>query len=106
MNYYTHEDQVAVILHDAYGSGWFSQHDLPELLFDPELAKALDTNDQTAAKARLDELRNKYSNLGIYPVRIKDLVVEWVPRGRKFMIHEYDGMETVWYKDQIRWVQA
>lgn len=106
MNYYTNDNQVAVILHDQYGSGWFTQHDMLELLFDYKLAEALDNSDMAAANARLVDLETEYTNAGIYPVRAQDLVVEWVDRGRKFMIQEYDGWETVWYKDQINWIQV
>lgn len=106
MNYYTTGDQVAVILHDHYGSGWFTQHNILELLFDYRLAEALDKGDLATANTRLQELEAEYPNAGIYPVRAKDLVVEWTDRGRKFMIQEYDGWETVWYKDQINWIQT
>lgn len=106
MNYYTNMDQVAVILHDDYGNGWFSMHGELALLYDYSLAAALDSQNLDAATQRLEELQEEYPDAGINTVRAQNLMVEWVPRGRKFLIHEYDGYEAVWYKDQIMWQQA
>ena len=35
-----------------------------------------------------------------------DLVVEWVEEGREFYITEYDGMESIVFKDEIKWITA
>ena len=108
MNYYTNLDQVAIIIHDDWGSGWYSYHQNLELLFDPQLAQALDNGDTAAARDRLDELMEEYPEFDYVFKHMNpaELAVEWVPRGRKFIIQEYDGQETVWLKDKIKWIQA
>jgi hypothetical protein len=35
-----------------------------------------------------------------------DLEVAWVPTGTEFVIDEYDGAETITFKDKVTWVIA
>lgn len=108
MNYYTNLDQVAVIIHDDWGSGWYTYHEKLELLFDPELAQALDTQNTAAARDRLDQLAEEYPEFVdmLKQMNPSELAVEWIPRGKKFIIYEYDGIENIWLKDKIRWIQT
>ncbi len=65
----------------------------------PELAQAIDDGFLGNAQDILDD------NFGQYRYRAQDLRVEWADRHRKFQIQEYDGYETLIYKDEIKWLQ-
>jgi hypothetical protein len=34
------------------------------------------------------------------------LDIEWIPIGTEFRIHEYDGYESIDYKEKIDWIKA
>jgi hypothetical protein len=107
---YTDGDQVAVIVHEAYGTGWYTNHGQEDMLFHAELARALESDDNQLAAAIIhQELRVPfwYGNPTLDKIAryARELSIVWVPRGEKFFIHEYDGFETVWLKHKIKWIQ-
>jgi hypothetical protein len=84
---------VAVLYSPGYGAGWSTwahEHE-EEMIFDRELAQAVQKN------APLDELtaiaERKWP--GVYTGGLDQIVIEWVPQGTRFEIHEYDGNESV-----------
>lgn len=108
MNYYTNLDQVAVIIHDDWGSGWYTTHQNLSLLFDAKLAHAIDTGNYSQVKERLNELACVYPEDASWFTTIKpgSLDLKWIPRNKKFIVEDYDGWETVRLKDEIKWIQA
>ena len=111
-NYYTNGDKVAWLYHDGYGTGWYSEHGIQELCTDPKLCQYIDNEQLDLAAARLHELVDKYKldtyiqyywSLNI-DVMVTELAIHWIPRGKKFIVHNYDGLETVWLKEDIKWV--
>jgi catechol 2,3-dioxygenase-like lactoylglutathione lyase family enzyme len=42
----------------------------------------------------------------IYTGGMSDLKVEWIPEGTLFKIHEYDGSESIEYKEDDHWMVA
>jgi hypothetical protein len=99
MNYYTKDGRIAVVLSKDYGMGWWTWHGDLEWLTHPELARAIDDGFLGDAQDILDD------NYGHYQYSATNLRVEWVDRHRKFKIEEYDGYETITYKDEINWLQ-
>ena len=94
---------TAVLVAPGFGAGWSTWNsDIPELLFDPEIAKLVDDG---ASVEEIEKLAaEKYPNA--YLGGAEDLVVEWVPVGTQFRITEYDGSESIEFKDVIRWMSA
>jgi hypothetical protein len=37
---------------------------------------------------------------------MKDLKVEWIPEGTLFKVNEYDGSESIEYKENDQWMVA
>ncbi len=90
--------QIAVLYSPGYGAGWSTwAHDHEEeFLFDPEVAQAiLDGNKELAERLAKEKWPDEYFG------GLDDLRVEWVPKGTRFYIHEYDGNESVRYLEQI-----
>ena len=83
---------VAVLISAGYGAGWstWARENAEEMVFDPDIAKAILDNDfakaQTIAKAKYPDQ---------YLGGLDDLVVGFVPIGTRFEINEYDGHETL-----------
>jgi hypothetical protein len=87
---------VAVLYSPGFGAGWYTwNREHPELVFDPAIVHMV-----TAGK--FDELETfmtlKYPD--VYLGGMKDLEVMWVKQGRIFRIAEYDGNESIEYKDE------
>lgn len=88
--------KVAVLYSPGYGAGWYTwNRELPEIMFDPAIVKLV-------IEERFDELETfvtlKYSS--IYTGGLMDLEVVWIKEGRLFRIDEYDGNESIEYKDE------
>jgi hypothetical protein len=90
------DGKVAVLYSPGFGAGWYTwnlQH--PEIVFDPAIVKMV-------IEERFDELETfvtlKYEE--IYTGGLMDLEVIWVPEGRLFRIQDYDGNESIEYKDE------
>lgn len=96
------DGSVAVLVSPDYGAGWYSWNtEYPEILFDPAMVKLVQ-------EKKFDELETyvilKYPE--ITRLGMHDLEVEWIPKGRKFHVAEYDGKEWIEYEDDIEWVTA
>jgi len=52
----------------------------------------------------MKEKQKTYPNVSAYD--ITGLCVEWVEEGREFYITEYGGLESIVYKDEVKWITA
>jgi len=102
MNKLNEDGKVAVLYSPGFGAGWYTwNYECPEILFDPAIVKFVE-------KEKWDELATyvalKYPD--IYTGGMKDLEVEWMPVGTEFKINEYDGAESIEYKESDHWMVA
>ena len=102
MNKLIKDGMVAVLYSPGFGAGWYSwNYECPEILFDPAIVKFVENE-------KFDELATyvtlKYPD--IYTGGMKDLEVEWMPVGTEFKINEYDGAESIEYKENDHWMVA
>jgi hypothetical protein len=101
MNKLVRDGQVAVLYSPEHGAGWYSWHQIEELLFDPSIVLWLESEE-------MDKIENylilKYP--GEYFGRLEDLVIKWIPQGALFKIDEYDGSESISYRDMEDWIVA
>ena len=95
------DNKVAVLYSPGHGAGWYSWHNIPELLFDSSVVQWLEARE-------LDKIKNyitlKYP--GKYFGSLDTLAIRWIPVGTEFIIDEYDGSETIRYKESIPWLTA
>jgi len=96
------DGRVAVIYSPRYGSGWYSWHLIPELLFDPVVVAMIEAD-------RYEDIE-EYCTMR-WPDLLtvgdpEDLTIAWVEEGREFQIEEYDGSEKLRFKDQEQWIVA
>ena len=87
------DGKIAVLYSPNFGAGWSTwntEEKYQGLLFDREIAEFVLANDLGAA---ISLARKKYP--GAYIGGVGTLTVEWVPKGERFMVEEYDGAEWV-----------
>lgn len=97
--------KVAVIISPGFGSGWYSWHNIEELLFDP---KVVDMIERGAAFEEItlycdktyEHTRQKFWG------GTEDLEIVWIPEGSIFRISEYDGSERLVLQDDDDWLVA
>ena len=113
--------QVAVIYSPGFGAGWYTwnQARFPELndgtalLFDPIL---VDLVKQKQANQFDEDTRNEIESRIVaraeelcpdgYFGGVEDLIIEWMPMGTEFEVDEYDGSESIRYKENEYWITA
>ena len=87
------DEKVAVLYSPGYGAGWYSwNQECPQLLFAPELVKLVE-----AGKRDGEEFKDVVLKIapGAYIGGSNQLKIEWVTKGHRFEISEYDGNESV-----------
>lgn len=102
MNKLIEDGKVAVLYSPGFGAGWYTwNYDTPEILFDPAIVKFVENKKW----AELDTyVTLKYPE--IYKGGMTDLDVEWIPEGTLFKVNEYDGSESIEYKENDHWMVA
>lgn len=102
MNKLSEDGKVAVLYSPGFGAGWYTwNYDTPEILFDPAIVKFVENKKW----AELDTyVTLKYPE--IYKGGMTDLEVEWIPEGTLFKVSEYDGSESIEYKENDHWMVA
>ena len=93
---------VAVLYSPDFGAGWYTWHNIAELLFDPKVVDMV----MEKTSAETIELYCKTVYGDHYYGGAGDLMVAWVPPGTEFVIEDYDGAETITLKDKVEWILA
>jgi hypothetical protein len=87
------DGKIAILVSRGFGAGWStwcSDEASTAAVFDPDMAQAvLDGNHRKAESIALDKYPGEYTG------GVADLVVEWVEKGSRFEINEYDGSESL-----------
>ena len=101
------DGKVAIIYSPGFGAGWstwnteYSEYG-QDLIFDPGLADLISngsSQDQIEAYVAL-----KWT--GVYTGGLEQAVVEWVAIGVEFKITEYDGSESLQFRNSEDWIIA
>lgn len=98
--------KVAVIYSPQHGAGWYSWHQIEELLFDPELVDMIErgADGEEVQRYCIDRYDND-SQIN-YWGGADALQIAWVPQGSIFRINEYDGSERIVFQDDDDWIVA
>lgn len=95
--------KIAVIHTSNYGGGWYSWHEIKELLFDPVVVEMVERNAE--ADEIIEYCRTAYNPDGYYD-SANCLTITYVDPGDSFCINEYDGLETVVLQSTFDWIPA
>lgn len=100
------DGKVAVLISRGWGAGWYTWHGIEELLYDPEVVRMIenpdDEEDRDTIVAYCEEQYGKDS----YYNGVDDLTIVWVPQGRRFIVEEYDGAESLKLESDVKWLTA
>jgi hypothetical protein len=104
MNKLIKDNKVAVLYSPGFGAGWYTWNYLnPEILFDPFIVKMVE--DKTDSKTIELYCEEKYPNG--YFGGAEDLEIAWVEVNRDFRIEEFDGNESIMFRDNDdEWIKA
>ena len=92
------DGKVAVAVSRGFGAGWSTWNDV-----DPMDARF----NQLFLDGAADEAADLCDELDLgYAGGAGDVEIVWVPVGTEFQITEYDGAESIEYKDDIAWMMA
>ena len=95
---------VAVLTSPGYGAGWYSWHLVPELVFDPVIVDMVDKGvDYTEI---IQYCEKQFPSFTHCYAGAEDLTITWIQEGREFVINEYDGFESIEFKDDMAWLVA
>ncbi len=109
---------VAVLYSPGYGAGWSTWNGIrdavsdEELIFEPQIVALTIQRDLGEITADQHfELVEAYCNQtwgenAVYCGGVRDLEVLWIPEGTLFKINEYDGSESIEYKENDYWMVA
>lgn len=92
------DGKVAVAVSPGFGAGWSTWNDINPM--DARFNQLFLDGKAEAAASLCEELQLGYSG------GAKDVYIEWVPVGTKFVIDEYDGSESLVTIEEFDWCIA
>jgi hypothetical protein len=104
MNKVIKDGFVAILYSPGYGSGWYTWHNIPELIYDPVVVDLVDKG--TDYTAIIQYCEEKYPSFTKCYSGAEDLRISWIKEGRVFLIDEYDGFESIRFREDIDWLVA
>ena len=102
------DGKVAVLYSPDFGAGWYTWNvTSPECLFHPEIVAIVEGTAKVADRtSSIVEAAGRLFGGGFYAGGACDLQICWVPEGTQFEVEEYDGSESLRYRDQDTWLTA
>jgi hypothetical protein len=97
------DGRVAVLYSPGFGAGWstWAAHELSErCMFDPIVVAWVEGGKVGEVPVA------HYGDAYFYTGGAEGLEIEWVPVGTAFSINEYDGSESIRYKESDGWTVA
>jgi hypothetical protein len=108
---YVLNGEVALLHSDSWGTAWATWY--PETMFDPELTKLylwwLGADCNSEMEREVENAAYKYLEQTHPDVAFRGfdgLKLSWIKPGQEFIIREYDGIETIVLKEEIKWLVA
>ncbi len=95
------DGMVGVLISGGWGAGFYTWGAPLRALFDPELIYLIENQKYDDA---LEYVEKTYPDA--YTGGVDELSVVWVVEGTQFYIEEYDGRESLMFKDTIDWISA
>lgn len=99
---YNSKGEVAVVISPSFGSGWSSWNDVRDCMFSPVV---VDWVLKGSKKTESPDFHSLFGE-GFHDSAKDDLVVVWVKAGEKFILHEYDGSESLRFERDFSWIVA
>ena len=97
------DGQVGVLISHGWGSGFYTWGAPLQAIFDEKLIYLIENEkfDEVVEYVSLT-----YSDADVYIGGVHDLRVHWIDEGVEFFIDEYDGSESIVFKETVNWITA
>jgi hypothetical protein len=106
MNKVIRDGKVAVLIAPGWGAGWYTWNGIEEMLFDPKIVAMIENpDDDEDSDTIVEYCKVRYGN-ECYLGGVDDLMIVWVPEGKKFIVREHDGAEFIEFQEDFRWLTA
>lgn len=105
---YNDNGEVAVLFSPGFGAGWSTTNPAHAnaCLFSPDVVLWVLNGSKSSDCPDFEKLFPAVDGNDFYDGGARDLAVLWVPQGKKFLVKEYDGSESIVYENQINWKVA
>ncbi len=88
------DGNVAVLISNGYGAGWYSWNtQYPQIIFHPKIVELVEAGKQSTIDE--DWMKEHLGIKDIYCGGAADLKIHWLKQGTAFVIEEYDGAESL-----------
>lgn len=97
------DGKVAVLYSPGFGAGWSTWNDdkyREFLLHDEKLVELVENKQQDKIE---EYVKSVYPGEYVCVLGADQLRVDWVYPGTQFLIRDYDGSESIQYKDSDYW---
>ena len=95
------DGQVGVLISHGWGSGFYTWGAPLQAIFDEKLIYLIENKKFDEA---VEYVAETYP--GVYTGGVHDLEVHWIDEGVEFFIDEYDGNESIVFKEEVNWITA
>jgi hypothetical protein len=95
------DGQVGVLISHGWGSGFYTWGAPLQAIFDEKLIYLIETEKFDEA---VEYVENTYPD--VFTGGVHDLRVHWIDEGVEFFIDEYDGSESIVFKETVNWLTA
>ena len=104
---------AAVLVSHGFGAGWSTWND-SNLAWDKRVVEYVmehmevpdwrdNVGNDSIEHDEMVEFLNSIGYMDAYLGGLRQIAIEWVPVGAHFIIDEYDGNESITYRDDIVW---
>jgi len=101
--YYNAHNELGVLVSRGFGAGW-STWNAPELAYDKRIVEFF--MNYQPSEDDMEKFLHKLGYGHVYMGGYSQLVLEWVPHGQLFCVHEYDGAESIQTPDTMCMMEA
>lgn len=103
VEYYWNSDHsaAAVLVSPGFGAGWSTWNEV-EIAYDKRVIEYW-LNHKYENEQAVHDFMESIGYPNIYCGGWKRMKLEWVPKGIKWRIDEYDGSECIIYYEDVRW---
>jgi hypothetical protein len=95
------EGHVGVLFSPGFGAGFYTWGAPIEAIFNPTLIELVENEKWDEVVSFVEETWGD-----VYTGGVTDLRVAWIEEGTEFTIEEYDGSESIVFKETIDWITA
>jgi hypothetical protein len=92
---------VGVLVSPGFGAGFYTWGAPLEAIFNPTLIDLIENEKYQEA---IDFVEKTWEDL--YSGGVGNMKVVWIEEGTEFTIEEYDGSESIVFKETIEWITA